>query len=378
MKRHLVIDARCVRASPTGIGNAALRQLEGLESLLASGKVADWRVTAIRLGSQLEHPDYMTQWKNFRHIHMVDSGADPTAHPSGEVWLHGVLPGLLRRLEADVHYGPAYAIPARVSRDVARLVMFHDDLAWSHPDSYPWKFRHFTRMQMRLAAWVAERLIFPSESAKRACARRLSLDASRVGVVPHGIIFRDSQRSPAASREPIIVCVASAEARKNQEVLARALSGRKEPRLVLVGYAPRHAGQLDRIHAHGAPLEIIPVATPAQVDEWLGRAAVFALPTLGEGFGFPVIEAMAAGTPLLLSDLDVMREVAGDAAVYLPPDDPKAWGKAIDELLADPARRQEMAAKGLERLEKYTVESCGERLLDEAEKALPRRRRARD
>lgn len=370
MKRHLVIDARYVRRFPTGIGNAILRQLEGLDALLGGEASTQWQVTAIRLARELEDSSFHDQWKGLHHVQFVESWADPTHHPAGDYWLHGSLPRLLARLDADVFYGPAYTAPLRVPRGISRMVMFHDDLAWSHPASYPRKFREFIRLQMRMSVLCAERLIFPSRSACQTCMRRLRIDKGRVGVVHHGLPARTGSVVPVNERDPLVVCVASAEKRKNQIVLARALSGRQEPGLVLVGYSPKSTGQLEEIRALRAPLEIVPVASQSQVDSWLSRSALFALPTEGEGFGLPVIEAMAAGTPLLLSDIPVMREVAGDAAVYLPPHSPEEWAKAIDALLADESRRADLVAKGLERIKNYSLENCGRSLLAEAAKAL--------
>ncbi|MCC5877816.1 MAG: glycosyltransferase family 4 protein [Candidatus Sumerlaeia bacterium] len=370
MKRHLVIDARFVRRFPTGIGNAILRQLEGLDILLGGEVGSRWEVTAIRLSRELDDPTFPDHWESLKHIHFVESWADPTSHPVGEWWLHTRLPRLLRDMGADVFYGPAYTAPMWVPRGVGRMVMFHDDLAWSHPESYPRKFREFIRLQMRMSVLSAERLIFPSHAACGSCQRRLGIDKSRVGVVHHGLSARTGGVVPLSGREDLVVCVASAELRKNQIVLARALSGRQAPGLVLVGYSPRSTAQLEEIRALRAPLEIVPVASQSQVDSWLSRAAIFALPTEGEGFGLPVIEAMAAGTPLLLSDIPIMREVAGDAAVYLPPRSPRAWAEGIDALLADESRREEMVAKGLERIKNYSLENCAMSLLREAEQVV--------
>lgn len=370
MKRHLVVDARCVSLIPTGIGNAVLRQLAGLDKLLNDTSGERWQVTAIRLGRDLTEPGYLEYWKAFRNIHFVESWADPTSHPRSDWWMHVELPRLLRDLDTDVYYGPAYMVPFRISRRIARMVMFHDDLAWSHPTSYPFRFRHFIRMQMHLSSKAAERIIFPSHAARDSCTKRLGLAKNRVGVVHHGLPERQAPILPQDQRDDLVVCVASAEARKNQMVLVKALAGYTSPRLALVGYSPGDRGHLEKLRSLRAPLEIVPVASHVQVESWLSRAALFALPTLGEGFGFPVIEAMAAGTPLLLSDLPVMREVAGDAAVYLPPGDPKAWRKAIESLLANPTRREHLSALGLERVATFSLENCAKGLLREASRAI--------
>lgn len=373
MTRHLLVDARAVRARPTGIGNAVLRQLAGINGLLAREDAPPWRVTALRLSTQYGAPGFRELWASLDRIGMIETDADPTVHPSADWWLHCSLPRLIRRIGADVYYGPAYAVPRR-GGGAARMVMFHDDLAWTSPESYPWRFRRYIRWQMALSARHADRFLFPSRVAMKGCAGRLGLRRSRCAVVPHGVspsTFRTTGRDVKGA---VILCVASSEARKNQIVLAEALRGRHDLRLVLVGYTPGDAGQLRGLMATGAPVEIVPTATEAEVAGWFARASALALPTLGEGFGFPVIEAMAAGVPLLLSDIPVMREVAGDAAIYLPPGDPAAWGRAVDMVLGDRRKAEDLAALGRRRVRRYTLERCAARLLCEAEKALAARR----
>lgn len=369
MIRHLLVDARAVRARPSGIGNAILRQLAGISELLAGEDPPPWKVSALRLANQHDEPGFRELWSPLHHIGIIDTAVEPTAHPSADWWMHWSLPRLIREIGADVYYGPSYALPWRAG-GAARMVMFHDDLAWSHPASYPWRFRQYIQWQMALSARHADRIVFPSRAAMKGCARRLGLSRSRCAVVPHGIAPPAREGPPLVEREPIVLCVASSEARKNQQVLAEALRGRRDVRLVLVGYTEKRGARAGRLRAAGAPLEIVPSASPEEVAAWFSRASVLAMPTLGEGFGFPVIEAMAAGVPLLLSDIPVMREVAGRAAVYLPPDDAAAWRRAIDSLLCGRGRADELAAMGRRRVRRYTLAACATRLLAEAGEAV--------
>ncbi len=89
--------------------------------------------------------------------------------------------------------------------------------------------------------------------------------------------------------------------------------------------------------------------TPGELASLYAAAELVALPSFYEGFGLPAIEALAAGAPLVASDLPVLREVAGDAALYAPPDRPEIWAERIAALLADGDLRAELRRKGLER-----------------------------
>lgn len=360
--RHLVIDARSVRARRTGVGNSVYRQLLGIDRLLAAGE-RGWRVTVIRFGPDLADPDFRSRWSIFRHLHLIDTPADPTSHPAGDWWQQVTLPALLRRLGADIVYSPAYVGPLSTGR-VARAVMLHDDLVWSQAESYPWKFRLYIRTMARLSARSATTVLYPSEDARKRCNRRLGL-RSRAAVVPHGLDVADFPPAPLEGRDPIVLCVASAERRKNQEVLVRALAGSQDLRLVLIGvseHAAERIAELRRLDP-AARIEFIPHADEKTISQHLRRAAVFALPSRGEGFGLPVLEAMASGTPMVLSDIPVLHEVAGDSALYRHPDDVKGWADALREAAGHDAATRDRVARGMDRLPQFTLEGAAERLL---------------
>jgi glycosyltransferase involved in cell wall biosynthesis len=362
---HLLIDARCVRASPTGVGNAVLRQIQGIDRILPDG----WRVTVLRLATEWRHGRFGANWADLTRIHFIDCPVDPADHPRAERWELFELPRLVRAVGATAFYGPAYLIPPWLPAGVGRVVMFHDDLVWSQPGSYPLAFRLMLRARMRLAARTAHRVLFPSAAARDACMARLGLPHHRTGVVPHGLAAPAVTAPWPGERERLVVCVASAEPRKNQELLLEAMRRVPDARLVLVGFNTRDARRLAPWRAAGDRVEIIPSAPAAEVTAWLERARVAALPTRGEGFGFPALEAMAAGLPLVASDLAVLREVAGPAAVYLPPDDVGAWRRVLERALdGDPvfARRAEA---GRRRAARFTLERCAARLLREVSRA---------
>jgi alpha-1,3-rhamnosyl/mannosyltransferase len=128
------------------------------------------------------------------------------------------------------------------------------------------------------------------------------------------------------------------------------------PPLVVCGPPGWKAGALRRDLAQAERegwLRYLGYVTPAELCALYRGATVVALPSLYEGFGLPALEAMAAGAPLLLSDLPVFHEVAGDAALYAPPGSPDLWRRRLGELLADPALRQELAARGRERAARF-------------------------
>ena len=373
MARRLVVDARWVGPRPTGVGNSIVRQLMGLDRLLASGEARPWQVFAIRRADALESAEGRANWSGMQHIHTIDVDAPPDRHPAGDWWLHRTLPQLLRSLGADVLFSPAYLTPLSCP-GAARVVMMHDDLIWSEPDSYPWRFRSYLALGCRLAAG-AERLIFPSADARDRVAARLGLAADRTGVVPHGL-DAVSYRQAAVARSPEIVFVASAETRKNHEVLLDALAA-IDPSVGLhfVGFAPDATRDRRLREKYPHRWRATPQAPASEVARHLAGSVAMAHPSKGEGFGLPILEAMACGTPMVLSDIPVLREVAGDAALYAPPSDPASWATALNALIKDDVIRRRLVEAGEKRLQLFTLEESARALLRECGYALESRAR---
>ena len=134
--------------------------------------------------------------------------------------------------------------------------------------------------------------------------------------------------------------------------MARLAAAGKTTALVLAGYAgwqnarlipPEQRAQL------GESLHQLGPVPEADLQALYAGATVFAFPSFHEGFGLPVLEAMAAGAPVVASDIPAIREVAGDAAVLVPPGDVQQWTGALEDLLASPSRRAELAEAGRRR-----------------------------
>jgi alpha-1,3-rhamnosyl/mannosyltransferase len=129
------------------------------------------------------------------------------------------------------------------------------------------------------------------------------------------------------------------------------------PALVLAGYPGWQNSSLlpaADVARLGQSFRQIGRVTEAELWALYAGAAVFAFPSRHEGFGLPVLEAMAAGVPVVASDIAPLREVSGDAAVLVPPGDAGAWAEAIEALLADGPRRAQMAAQGRRRAELFS------------------------
>jgi glycosyltransferase involved in cell wall biosynthesis len=270
-----------------------------------------------------------------------------------------------RRLLAEPLCGPRRAglfhgLNQRLPKVGARraVATFHDLFVMTGEYSTP-EFRKRFTGQARDAAARADAIIAVSEFTRRQVVEVLGYPAERVFVVHHGT---RALRFPEVAREKVVLSVGAIQARKNTARLVEAfesLSG--DWRLVLAGSWGFGAEEIGRRIDASAARERISVAgyvTPEELAGWYARASIFAFPSLDEGFGMPVLEAMAAGTPVVTSNRSALPEVAGNAARLVDPRDTGELACALRELAGDEELRREMGVKGSERAALFTWEKA--------------------
>jgi glycosyltransferase involved in cell wall biosynthesis len=253
-------------------------------------------------------------------------------------WYPHGLPHEARGL--DVVHCPTFRGPVRSAVPV--VVTVHDLAVLRHPGTFnPWT-RRYSRFAVPRVARAARRLIAVSEFTRGEIVELLGVPAERIRVIPNAVGEPFVPDGPAADGD-YVLAVGTLEPRKNLG-LAQQAAGRRGVELRVVG--ARGWGGVD-------------------VDGWLGRvsdqelaelyrgARCLVYPSLYEGFGIPVLEAMACGTPVVTSAGGATEEVAGGAAVLVDPHDPAAIAAGIEEAVA---RRVELRARGLERAAQFTWE----------------------
>jgi glycosyltransferase involved in cell wall biosynthesis len=219
-------------------------------------------------------------------------------------------------------------------------------------------FRRRFTAQARDAAERSDLVIAVSEFTAGQVQSLLGVDRGRIRVAPHGV---EPLPAAAVRREPVILFLGALQARKNVVRLVEAFEQIRAPgwRLVLAGsHGYGAADILARIErsSRRSAIDLPGFVTNERRGELYSRASLFAFPSLDEGFGIPVLEAMAAELPVLTSNRSSLPEVAGQAALLVDPTDVTAIAAGLQTLIDDSALRTDLAARGRERASEFTWE----------------------
>jgi glycosyltransferase involved in cell wall biosynthesis len=264
-----------------------------------------------------------------------------------------------------------------------RVVTVHDLNYLVHPETHFGLNTLGMRVLVPAAVRRSHRVIAPSHATRRDLVERLGADPAAIDVVPEGV-GRAPARDAALGGElrarlagrPYVLSVSAKRPHKNLRRLISALAllePGSRPRLVLPGYPTPHEDEL-RAHARalGVDGDVVFLAWVSSEDlEGLyAEAAVFAFPSLYEGFGLPVLEAMTRGVPVVTSGRASLAEVAGDAALLFDPEDERAIAEAIARVLGDDALAERLRAQGREQAARFSWAAAAEGTVASYRRAL--------
>jgi glycosyltransferase involved in cell wall biosynthesis len=267
-----------------------------------------------------------------------------------------------RAPRAELFHGLNQRLPRACPRRT--VATFHDLFVLTGDYSTP-EFRRRFAEQARDAANRSDLVIAVSEFTASQVRDLLGVPADRVRVIPHGASSRSTHpdETPPA-REKLILHVGAVQRRKNLVRLIEAFEKTDlEWRLALAGsFGFGSEGILRRIECspRRQDVQILGYVSQNQLDDLYARAAVFAFPSLDEGFGMPILDAMAAGVPVLTSNRSATAEVSGDAALLVAPEDAGSIVEALHRLTTEEALREEFAVRGRERAALFTWERAVE------------------
>ena len=350
------IGVNALYVIPGGIGGTEIYLRELLAALATIDTVNEYFIFAnLETGRELAPRQANFHWKP-QAVHAA-------SRPARILWEQTVLALEAGRYNLDVMFNPGFTAP--LAAPCPLVTTFHDLQHKRYPEYFRWFDLPFWKLLLWAAAHRSRRLIAVSEATREDLLRFYKLAKDRITVVPHGV----NPEFFALPRKDLegLLCVSTLHAHKNLERLVRAYASKPRPyKLILAGLRGFHAAEIEALIAQlGAADKVeIPGWMPrADLMQLYARARAFIYPSTFEGFGMPVLEAMAAGIPVACSDIPPLREIAGDAALFFDPLDQAALEAALDRIMGDEILRTTLASAGPEQARPFTWRRTAEKTL---------------
>ena len=268
-------------------------------------------------------------------------------HRAGHAWEQSALPAIAARRRAALLFNPANLAPLAFVRNV---VVIHDAAALREPGWYSRLYVAWQRAVLPAVARRAVHLVTVSQFSRDELVETLGADPARITVIPGGVDERFSASTAPARRDrPYVLTVASRTARKNLAALSVTAErlARDGTDLVVAG------GDRPQFQAESASgLTWLGHVPDDELPGLYAGALAFVLPSLYEGFGLTALEAMACGTPVVVSDRGALPEVVGEAGLYVDPTDPVAIADAVERAIGD----ADLGAAGRDRAARFSWE----------------------
>ena len=289
-----------------------------------------------------------------------------------------MLPRAARKARIDLLHNVQNTAPAMPR--VPQVTTILDVIYKRHPDTHAGIMAAGVALLVPLAARRSRRILTLSEAAKDDITHYLQVDRDRIDVTPLGPgLAEDVPPMPEAElrrrRElgdaPIVLTVSAKKPHKNLERLFEAIAmveADPQPLLVAPGFETVFEPEL-RKHA-SERVRLLGWVDDDELEGLYRAATCFVFPSLAEGFGLPVLEAMVRGTPVACSRIDPLEEVAGKAALYFEPTDTEEMAHAIESLLADADLRTWLREAGRERAKEFSWARTAEATIASYERAL--------
>lgn len=358
------IEITPLTATPTGVGYY-VRHL--LEALVSQQNSPDY----VGFASGLHPPNLSNFSLKYRRLpvpsRLLYKCWEHTGLPCVDNFLGGV----------DVYHAMNYVLPPTAK--AKRILSIHDLCFLRHPEWASPKIVGPFQRTIRKHAHEADKVIACSESTRREIIELLELPDDRIRVICDAADTMFQPIEPEVARKqvadllnitfPYMLFVGTREPRKNLGNLLEAFSKADIPHhLIIAGGSGWNSNDLqeqvtrlnlaDKVHFTGY------IHDRALFPALYSAATAFVFPSWYEGFGLPVLEAMACGCPVIASNATSMPEVGGDAALYVTPQDADAWASTLEKVCGDDALRESMGQKGIEQAKRFSWQQCAEETLN--------------
>jgi glycosyltransferase involved in cell wall biosynthesis len=273
----------------------------------------------------------------------------------------------------DLVHAPTVLAPPRRRRPL--VVTIHDAVPWTHPETLTRRGVRFHRRMVARAARYADLIVVPSAATVADLEAAVPRLRGRCAIIPPGVTprLRLSGSEPTAGSASLpsdrfLLTVSTLEPRKGLDVLLRALAHPDAPDLPLLVVGQRGWGDIDVVQLqlryglrHGQ-VQLLGRITDDELAVLYGRATAVVVPSRWEGFGLPVLEGMAAGTPVICTDVPALREVGGDAVIAVPVEDATALAQALAKVSGDAQFRSDLGARGIRRAASFSWDRSARQL----------------
>jgi len=367
----IAIDVRTVLPNRSGVGNYVLHLVQNLRQV---------------------DPEpiyyFLAQKKNLSLLGNLAREQNPLLtifshenHPLSDFWEHFILPIRLKRMGINVFHGPASLIPFRKNH-CGLIVTIHDLVAFLFPETIPLKYGAYMRYLLRQAVKRADMIIAVSYHTKKDLIQILKVPPEKIVVIHEAPspIFSPCDKKEAQARlkqrygitKKFIYHLGNIEPRKNLIVLLEAFTRvcqdlGNEYQLVVSGqkgwlthslshFLKNYPAQDQVLFTGYVPMEDIPL--------FMNGAEVFVFPSLYEGFGLPVLEAMSCGTPVISSNCSSIPEIVGLAGVLIDPTDIQELADSIIGLLRNPEEKMRLSQLGKEQAALFSWDEVARKTLD--------------
>lgn len=345
----------------TGIGRYAVELSYALKAL-----APELKITLLN-----PYPDSSLQWyRDFPSYAVPSLKLVPAAASLGNIVLHRAA----LRLKLDILHDPCGIAPFLLPSRYKRVTTVHDAIPLLAPKVQPLATRLIFRTLIPATRYTADAVLTVSEAAAEDLTRYLGLEAEKVHVIPNGVAQALSQSPDEVAKHlravgipsPYYLYVGNLTPRKN---LARVITAFRlfreqyDAHLAIVGPKAWGADALSKEAADRDDITLTGFVSDEQLVALYRGAKALVFPSLYEGFGLPVLEAMSYGTPVLTSERGALAEVAGDAATLVNPESETAIFEAMVRLFEDEILRQDLRQRGLERVKAFSWQQTAQMTL---------------
>lgn len=362
----------------SGIGQYTLQLGKALEALLGNGKVFWFGNNMSGYGLDISTHEGPNFTNRFQHHIKKDLREVPGLKILIHQWRNSQFRSYAQRVTPSLYHETNYT---PFCFDWGPTIITICDLSFvRHPEWHPKdRVKHFEKFCLKKISQV-EAIITISEFSRKEILNLLNIDPTQIHVTPLGV---DQSFHPGKDRleglpNQYILFLGNLEFRKNLPRLITAYQSlpqplRKRYSLVIAGVSGSHTHELKkalRLFQKGERPILTGYVSQGLLPDLYKGASLFVYPSLYEGFGLPVLEAMASGVPVITSDSTSLPEVVGDAGVLVNPNDVNHLKEAMMELLEDEKKRKEMIDKGIARAKLFSWDKCARQTLSVYEKVL--------